>query len=237
MDPVRLLKDDPPLAATTFVVIDFEGTTPAGSRPEPIDVAAMQLRLVGINWAEVGRFSALMRPPPHAPVTPFDTAQTGITPAMVADAPGAAHVLAELDTHLVDGSPYLLVAHNAHTEAGIIHDYGEYCPRLAHTDLLDTVRLARAVYPNLTSHTLNMLIDHLEIARLSGRHRALPDVAVTAAVFCRILAQADRDRLWSTLYEVWTVGGIKAKANRPQQDSLFDGEGHRVRREHPSGLV
>ena len=35
----QLLDDES--RATTFVVIDFEGTTPAGHRPEPIEVAAI----------------------------------------------------------------------------------------------------------------------------------------------------------------------------------------------------
>jgi DNA polymerase III epsilon subunit-like protein len=180
------------------------------------------MRLRGTNWAEVGRFTALMRPPPHAPVTAFDTTQTGITAAMVADAPPAAQVLAHLDAQLADDTPYLLVAHNAQTEAGIIFDYRHACPRLAHTDLLDTVRLARAVYPDLGSHTLDMLINHLAIARPADRHRALPDVEVTVAVFCRLLAHAARDRLWRTLADVCKAGGVTAKANRPQQAGLFD---------------
>ena len=37
------LSQDPDFQATTFVVIDFETTTPPGARPEPIDVAALWL--------------------------------------------------------------------------------------------------------------------------------------------------------------------------------------------------
>jgi DNA polymerase III epsilon subunit-like protein len=222
MEPRRRLKDDPALASYTFVVVDFEATTPTGARPEPIDVAAIHLRLAGHTWAEIGRFNALMRPPDHASVTPFDTAQTGITAAMVSRERPASQVLAELDHTIEDGRPYLLVAHNAHTEAGIIHDYRGHCPRLAQTDLLDTVRLARAAYPDLGSHTLDTLIDHLNLTRPPDRHRAMPDAQITAAVFSCVLAQGDRDRRWSTLRDLRQAGGITAKANRPQQDSLFD---------------
>jgi DNA polymerase III subunit epsilon len=35
------LSRDPAFCGTTFIVIDFEATTPPGVRPEPIDVAAM----------------------------------------------------------------------------------------------------------------------------------------------------------------------------------------------------
>lgn len=83
------LTDDPEMAATSFIVIDFEGTTPAGHSPEPIEVAAVGLRYREGSWWRTARFEALMRPPVHAPVTPADTAQTGITAAMVAGQPSA----------------------------------------------------------------------------------------------------------------------------------------------------
>lgn len=222
MDPRPRLTSDPELAATMFAVIDFEATTPAGARPEPIDVAAIQLRLDHGRWVEAGRFSKLMRPPPHAPVTPFDIAQTGITPQMTAAAQPAAVVLAELDAAFPGGQPCLLVAHHASTEAGMLHDYRDHCPRLAHTDLLDTVRLARVLYPQLPSHKLDTLLAHLGIPQPPGRHRALPDVQATAQVFCQMLAYADSSLTWASLRDLRRAGLIVAKANRPHQDGLFD---------------
>jgi len=79
------LVDDPALSAMVFVVIDFEGDTPAGARPEPIEVAALFLEYGDDVWLQAGRYASLIRPPVHAPVTGFDTGQTGITAAMVAD--------------------------------------------------------------------------------------------------------------------------------------------------------
>ena len=35
------LTKDPAFIAATFIVIDFETTTPAGYRPEPVEVAAV----------------------------------------------------------------------------------------------------------------------------------------------------------------------------------------------------
>jgi len=37
------LTNDPAFIAATFIVIDFETTTPAGYRPEPVEVAAVWL--------------------------------------------------------------------------------------------------------------------------------------------------------------------------------------------------
>ena len=42
---IDILTRDPAFSAVTFIVIDFEGTTPAGYRPEPIEVAALWLHV------------------------------------------------------------------------------------------------------------------------------------------------------------------------------------------------
>ena len=210
------LRDDEQFQATTFVVIDFETTTPAGYRPEPIDVATIHVRLRGGRFQQSNEFQALMCPPAHAPVRTMDADQTGITAAMVAGQPPATQVMAELDATLTH-PPYVLVAHHAPTEAGILYDYRESCPHLASLPFLDTVRLARIAYPDLSTHRLDMLLIHLGIPRPADRHRAMPDVRVTVAVFTRIL----RDGAWRTLHALHKDAGYAAKAAQPRQEELF----------------
>jgi hypothetical protein len=91
------LMNDPAYNATTFIVIDFEATTPKGYRPEPIEVAALAIRDLGDGLADTGRFAELIQPPPHAPITHRDTAENGLGPADVIDARLAGPVLADLD--------------------------------------------------------------------------------------------------------------------------------------------
>lgn len=213
------LTSDAAFTATTFVVIDFETTTPAGHRPEPIEVAALALRHDGAGLAEVFRFDALMQPPVHAPLTGFDIRQTGITPQMLVGRPPAASVLADLDARLAN-PPYRLVAHHAATEAGIIYDYQDSCKRLAATAFLDTLRLARARYPGLPSHRLDSLLDHLDILRPVNRHRAMPDVEATAALFMRLTEPAGAGS-WRSLDDLAAVAGLPAKAAQPRQEALF----------------
>jgi DNA polymerase-3 subunit epsilon len=225
MTPPTLLglTDDPAFRCARFLVIDFETTTPAGSRPEPIDVAAIVLGVRDGQFVETDRFSALIRPPDHAPITPADTDQTGITAAMVADQPDAAQVLARLDDRVAArlGEGALLVAHNAPTEAGLLYDYRRSCPHLAMTNLLDTVRLARLAYPDLPAHRLDVLIHHLRLRRPVDRHRAMPDVEITAEVFAQVLHDGHRDGRWATLRDLRRRGEYQAKATRPEQTSLF----------------
>src|SRR5260370_25314779 len=181
------LTRDPAFTATTFIVIDFETTTPSGYRPEPIEVAAVWLTIQDGTLARDNRsFQALICPPAHAPVTALDAHQTGITAAMIARQPDASHVLAQLDTQ-AGNAQVVLLAHNAPTEAGVLYDYRSACPPLAATGFLDTVKLARAAYPHLASHSLDSLLTHLPLPAPRGRHRAMPDPAATAALFTHIL--------------------------------------------------
>ncbi len=215
------LINDPELAATSFVVLDFEGTTPAGYPPEPIEVAAVGLQFRDGTWQQTARFQALIRPPAHAPVTPADTAQTGITGAMVADRPAAGEVLGRLDARLAN-PPYLLVAHNAPTEAGMIYRYRGACPTLARIDLLDTVRLARHVLPGLAfGYGLDALIGYFGIPRPANRHRAVPDVEATIAVFERLFTAACALSAPGNLRGLMNLAGYEAKAARPVQESIF----------------
>lgn len=217
--PAPALLHDPALVGTTFVVLDFEGTTPRGYSPEPVEVAAIALRRDGDSWQPVWSFDALMKPPAHAAISTFDTSQHGITPAMVADCPSAGTVLARFDARVGDG-PHLLVAHNTTMEGGIIYRYRDDCPTLAATHLLDTVKLARALVPDAPGYGLDALIDHLRLPRPATRHRAMPDVEVTVALF-EHLVQLAAARGLRDLTDVIRVCGSTAKATLPIQDSIF----------------
>lgn len=214
------LWDDPEFQTTCFVVIDFEGTTSPGRRPEPIEVAALALRLQNGRLEETARFTALIAPPPQAPLTRFAAEQTGITADMLTGRPDAATVLAALDARL-DRPPYILVAHHAPTEAGILFDYRTACPRLAATDFLDTVRLAQVAYPALPSHRLDALIGHLDIPMPAARHRARPDVEATAETFRRVIDRGSTTGRWRALGQLRADGGYPAKGKRREQEALF----------------
>jgi len=216
---------DPRFTALTLVVIDFESLTPAGRPAEPIEVAALALRADGDELVEVGRFEELIRPPADVPVTGIDTGQTGITRSMLTTADPAAEVMARLDAKLT-APPYRLVAHHASTEAGMIAHQAAHCPVLADTPLLDTVRLAKAVLPGLGSYRLDNLLSHYGITKPPDRHRAMPDVKVTAQVLARLLAEGCAADRWRTLLELDAAAGLQPKRLTPlgpqvEQSALF----------------
>jgi DNA polymerase III subunit epsilon len=211
---------DGAFASTTFVIIDFEGTTPARHPAEPIEVGAVLLRPTGDGMDCAGRYEALIRPPAHAPLTDADTRQTGITAPMLADRPAAPAVLAELDALLSD-PPYLLVAHHASTEAGILRRYAHACPSLAATPMLDTVALAKKCRPGLASYALDALLSFYGITIPPARHRALADAEVTGQLLIRLLADGARAHRWSRLAQLRHLAGTPPPAGASTQQSLF----------------
>ncbi|MFI1060411.1 PolC-type DNA polymerase III [Streptomyces spororaveus] len=216
-----LTADCPQFREITFVIIDFEGTTPRGYPPQPIEVAALALsfRAAG-GWEQTGAFESLMRPPAFAPITPLGTRQTGITAEMLAGAPAAGEALAALDARLTAG-PYLLVAHHASIESGMIFRHREACPVLAATDLIDTIQLAKYLLPDLGNYRLDTLLAHYKIPRPADRHRAMADVKVTAEVFGRLIDDADATGTFKTLSALKETAGCRAKATDPAQSGLF----------------
>lgn len=217
------LAADPDFARHTYVVIDFEGLTPAGRSPVPIEVAAMALVPKDGELVEAWRFQSLIRPPEEVPVTDFDVRQTGITAAMLTDAAGPEQAMTALDA-MVTAPPYRLVAHNAGTEATLIAHQVAYCPTLAAIPLLDTVRMARIIYPELSSHSLDAVLRYLRVPLPTDRHRAMPDVELTATVLRRILTDDAVVRRWTTLHELDATVGMPPKrlpTAQGAQEGLF----------------
>lgn len=211
---------DPAFTATTFMVIDLEGTTPTGRPAEPIEVGAVLLRPGPAGLTVIGEHEALMRPPAHAPLTSLDTQQTGITAAMLAGRPAAGIVLAGLDA-LLTTPPYITVAHHAPTEASILARYANACPTLATAPMLDTVRLARACHPGHGSYALDPLLTRMGIAIPVDRHRALADASVTARLLARLLADGSTRHRWSQLAQLRQLAGVGPPARRSEQTTLF----------------
>ncbi|MFC5828769.1 PolC-type DNA polymerase III [Nonomuraea insulae] len=210
MSDASPLHADAAFARHTYLVIDFEGLTPAGRPAVPVEVAVLALTVTAGGLSELWNFESLIAPSADVAVTFFDVRMTGITAAMLATAAGPEQVMADLDRRLA-APPYRLVAHHAPIEAGLIAHQRQHCPNLAAVPLLDTVRLARALYPELPSHRLDVLVRHLRIEPPVRRHRAMPDVQATARVFERLVAEGGRTNRWRTLFDLDRVGGLAPK--------------------------
>ncbi|KAE8763842.1 DEDD exonuclease domain-containing protein [Georgenia thermotolerans] len=185
--PVQLGLDDlgTPLHEVTFVVVDLEttGGSPAGA--EITEIGAVKVR----GGEVLGEFQTLVNP--GVPIPPTITVLTGITNAMVIQAPPITEVLpAFLEFAGLDRGT-VFVAHNAGFDAGFLRHATE---RMGLTwprpPIVDTVKLARRIVTKdeAPNHKLGTLAALFSTA-VTPDHRALHDARATVDVLHALLGR------------------------------------------------
>ncbi len=172
------------LSETDFVVFDLETT---GAKCPPCRITEIGAYRVS-NGRVADEFQTLVNPEMSIP--PFITQLTGISNAMVEDAPKFSEVSDRL-LEFIGGS--VLVAHNAHFDMRFLNHevsrvYGNYRVGNEH---LCTVQLSRRFLPQIPNHRLKTVAEHYEI-RLDNHHRAADDARATAEIFVNLLLELDR---------------------------------------------
>lgn len=170
-----------PLAATTFVVVDLETTGGAPGSGGIIEIGAVR-----VTDGKLGAtFQTLVNP--GRPIPPFVVGLTGITDAMVADAPRIGPALAAFLDFAGDA---VLVAHNAPFDMGHLDAAHQvHVGRPLVRPAVCTIRLTRRLIPELKRRALDAVASHLGIA-CWDRHRGLGDANITAEILCVLLERA-----------------------------------------------
>jgi DNA polymerase III subunit epsilon len=178
VEPLAFDGDSVSLRETTFVVVDLEttGGRASGEGHDAItEIGAVKVR----GGAVLGELATLVDPGRDIP--PQIVALTGITSAMVCNAPTIDSVL---PAFLEFSRGAVLVAHNAGFDIGFLRAAAERChitwPR---PPVLCTVRLARRVLTRDEAPSVRLAV----LARLFGAattptHRALDDARATVDV-------------------------------------------------------
>ena len=151
----------------TIAVIDFEttGLSPAcGDRPT--EIAAVLVR----DGRIVDRYQSLMNAGLRVP--PFITQLTGITTAMVRQAPPADQVMAEV-ADFVGTLP--LVAHNAAFDSKFWDAELTRIGRTRAQPFVCSMLVARRVLPQASSYKLGSLVALAGLPAAARAHRALAD--------------------------------------------------------------
>ncbi|HLS08260.1 ATP-dependent DNA helicase DinG [Lentibacillus sp.] len=162
-----------------YVVIDLETTGHSPVNPDKIiEVGIVVIEKNGITQ----EYSTFLNP--ERPIPPFITNLTGITDTDVREAPVLRDKAAEI-TAMFKNS--YLVAHNVPFDLGFLNEElaASDFPEL-HNPVLDTVELARILYPQAPGFKLGQLADYLGIAH-DAPHRAITDAHMTAKLLLTLL--------------------------------------------------
>lgn len=183
---VMNVSDRKPLLQDTYVVFDVETTGLSAVHDVIIELAAVKMQ----NGQVVEKFSEFANP--HRPLSQHIRDLTHITDDMLQDAPEIDDVIGRFLT-FIEGS--VLVAHNARFDMAFLQ---AAVKRIGHppvdNPVLDTLELARFLYPKLRNHRLNTLSDKLGVT-LEQHHRAVYDAEATGHVLFKMLLEASNRNL------------------------------------------
>jgi DNA polymerase-3 subunit epsilon len=162
------------LFAPSLAFIDLEttGTAAAGDRITEVAIVRVDAEPRGAAPPRVSEWSTLVNP--GASIPPEIQALTGITNAMVRDAPPFAAIADEVAARTAGA---LFVAHNARFDYGFLKHAFARLERTYSARVLCTVRLSRRLYPDAAHHSLDSLIARHGLPAID-RHRALGDARV-----------------------------------------------------------
>lgn len=166
-----------------YVVLDVETTGGKAGTDRVIEIGAVKVQAGEV----LETFSTLLNPGRTIPS--FISRLTGISNAMVANAPTFADIATKLADFLQGA---VFVAHNAKFDYGFIRSEFARCELPFDMPQLCTVVNMRRYYPGLASYSLGKLCEEFEI-KLNNHHRALADA--TATVELLKLINAERDQI------------------------------------------
>jgi DNA polymerase III epsilon subunit-like protein len=188
-----------------LLVVDVEGN--GTNPPDLVEVAALPIRDGKPDTSTAGAW--LIRPP--RPVTPFAARVHGLTNETLASCPSWSKVSGQVGGLL--GGRWI-AAHGAHVDYRVL---SAHLPDWQPAGVIDTLRLARAACPGLSSYGLDALIKQRTpdlTSALDQRHRARFDAYATALL---LLDLAERYPTWDQLAAVAVPPGLPG-APEPEED-------------------
>ncbi len=165
--------------ADTVIVLDFETT---GLSPDHGD-RAIEIGAVRVeNGVITDRFQQLMNPGRR--INSFIENYTGITNAMLRDAPACREVMTEFSDFIED---FDMVAHNASFDRRFLEAELAQIRRGYAGEFACSMLVSRRIYPDAPGHRLGTLVEYKSLPTDGTFHRALADAEMTAHLWLRML--------------------------------------------------
>lgn len=191
------------LIHTTFVVVDLETTGGSPASAEITEIGAVKIR----GGEVIGEFQTLVNP--GSPIPPYITVLTGITDAMVVEAPRVGEAFLSFLEFAGSADETVLVAHNAAFDIGFLRSAStKLSVPWPKYEVLDTVRLARHLLgrDEVANFKLSTLAARFS-TNVEPNHRALSDARATVDVLHALIERAGT-------FSLHTLEALRSFTNR-----------------------
>ncbi|MBP2001079.1 DNA polymerase-3 subunit alpha (Gram-positive type) [Paenibacillus shirakamiensis] len=200
------------LKSSEYIVFDIETTGLSVTQNKIIEIAAVRM----VEGKEVDRYASFVNP--HERI-PYNIQQlTNINDEMVQDAPEVDVVLKAFLDFAKDG---ILVAHNARFDVGFVNEkLRELKVEPITNPVLDTLELARLLYPSMKNHRLNTLASKYKVS-LENHHRAIDDTLALGEILTGLLEDAAKLQGFTHLDQLNERVGKDLSNVRPFHCSIY----------------
>ncbi|URN84987.1 exonuclease domain-containing protein [Acetobacterium wieringae] len=226
-----------------FVVLDIETTGLSPTYDSIIEISALRVR----DGIVISKFSSLTKPTsyfmplfpkenktdylytddgePYYYVCDFISDLTGITNAMLADAPDLKDVLEDFSSFILDS---IVVGHNVSFDVNFLkHNFRQLFDRNIEITYVDTMRIARKIFSEERHHRLIDVTNYLSIILDDSKlHRSLYDCEVTLncyqAMYDMIPSKYDTHDNFIDLFNRRTRSNFDPRNLSPESEEIDD---------------
>ncbi len=178
-----------------------------------------EIGIVEVHEDGVREWSTLVNPQTSIPT--FIQTLTGITNAMVAEAPTFAELADEVFDRL-EGRVF--IAHNARFDYGFLKNEFRRIGYDFRPKVLCTVKLSRKLYPHHSKHNLDSLIARHGL-KVDGRHRALADAQLIHQFWQRAQDDHSAEVIAQAVKELTARSSLPSHLDAAIVDELPEGSG------------
>ena len=175
----------------TYCVLDIETTGLSPQTEKITEFGIMKIK----NGEVIDTFECFVNP--EKPIPPKVAEITHITDDMVKDAETIELVMPKVIEFCKDS---VIVAHNANFDVGFIRHNAKLLGLEFNYPYIDSLALAKMIFPDLKKFKLGVIADHLKI-KVEVAHRALADVETLVAVFNVMIEELKKKEIY-TLNEI-----------------------------------
>lgn len=201
------------MTALAFIDLETTGATAAIDRITEIGIVEVDADGSVREWQQLVN--------PGRRIAPFVERLTGISNQMVATAPPFAEVADEVLRRL---QGRLFIAHNASFDYGFLKSEFKHLGVEFSANVICTVKLSRALYPEFKRHSLDSLIERHGL-QTNTRHRALADARLIHQFWQKIHAERMPADIEAALAELNPYASLPAHIDAGVVDRLPDSPG------------